>query len=164
MYRLAAGLIGIVLTVSTPSRTARGQQQQGERAPQVTSATRTEVLTFVRGYIDAHNRADATALSDAMSHRADVTSVGDGTITRGWDAIRSETDQITGKEGSFRFDIGTMDVVPLGANYVLVVAPTTATVNTQQGVAQIPGALTLVLEKGRDGWRILNEHYSSKRQ
>ena len=164
MRRLVDVLSGIVLIGLTASSIARGQQQQGERTPQVAPATRSEVQTFVRNYIDAHNRADATALSDAVSHRADVTSVDDGTITRGWDAIRTETDQITGKEGSFRFDVGTMDVVPLGANYVLVVAPTTATVSTQRGVVQMPGAMTLVLEKGRDGWRILNEHYSSKRQ
>ena len=163
MRRLVVVVSGIVFTGFAHSQAARGQQQQGERAPQVAPATRTEVLSFVRGYIDAHNHADATALSDAVSHRADVTSVGDGTITRGWEAIRTETDQITGKEGSFRFDVGTMDVVPLGVNYVLVIAPTTATVNTKQGVVQIPGAMTLVLEKGRDGWRILNEHYSSKR-
>jgi hypothetical protein len=162
MRRLVVVVSGIVIIGFTPSHAARGQQQQGERAPQVAPATRTEVLSFVRGYIDAHNRADATALSDAVSHRADVTSVDDGTITRGWEAIRTATDQITGKEGSFRFDVGTMDVVSLGVNYVLVIAPTTATVNTKQGVVQIPGAMTLVLEKGRDGWRILNEHYSSK--
>jgi uncharacterized protein (TIGR02246 family) len=122
------------------------------------------VQDFVRAYIDAHNRADATALSDAMSHRPDVTSVGDGKITRGWEAIRAETDQVTGKQGTFRFDVGTMDVVPLGATHMLVVAPTTVTLATQQGQRQVSGAMTLVLEKGSDGWKILNEHYSSNLQ
>jgi ketosteroid isomerase-like protein len=143
---------------------ARGQQQQGDRAPSVPPAIKAEVLTFVRSYIDAENRADATALSDAMSRRADVTSVGDGNITRGWDAIRAQTDQITGKQGMFRLDVGTMDVVPLGTSYVLVLAPTTTTVNTQRGAEQLTGEMTLVLEKGKDGWKILNEHYSTKRQ
>ncbi|MFL5614827.1 MAG: YybH family protein [Gemmatimonadaceae bacterium] len=164
MRRTLAAVTGILIAVSAQSHAALSQQQQGERAPQVSMVTRTEILTFVRGYVDAHNRADATALSDAVSHRADVTSVGDGTITRGWDAIRAETDQITGKEGSFRFDVGTMDVVPLGTSYVLVVAPTTVTMSTQQGPTQVAGAFTLVLEKGREGWKVLNEHYSSKRQ
>jgi hypothetical protein len=35
----------------------------GEKAPQVSSTVRTEVLSFVRGYVDAENRADVTALS-----------------------------------------------------------------------------------------------------
>ena len=100
MRRLTVVVSGIVLTVIAPANVARAQQQQGERAPQIAPTTRAEVLTFVRGYIDAHNRADATALSDAVSHRTDVTSVGDGTITRGWDAIRTETDQITGRRGA----------------------------------------------------------------
>lgn len=164
MRRLFAVLMGIFIGLTLPSHSAWGQQQQGDRPPQLSSATRTEVLAFVRGYIDAHNRADATALSDAVSHRADVTSVGDGDITRGWDAIRAETDKITGKEGLFRFDVGTMDAVPLGTGYVLVAAPTAVTVSTQQGPAQIVGAMTVVLEKGKDGWKVLNEHYSSKRQ
>lgn len=164
MRRTVVVLSGILVAVFAPIKQAHSQQQQGERTPQVSAATRNDVLTFVRSYIDAHNRADATALSDAVSHRADVTSVGDGDITHGWDAIRAETDKITGKEGSFRFDVGTMDVVSLGTSYVLVVAPTTLTVNTQRGPEQMVGALTLVLEKGKDGWKILNEHFSSKRQ
>lgn len=125
---------------------------------------RSEVLTFVRGYIDAENRADATALSDAMSRRADVTSVNTGTITRGWEAIRASTDQITGRQGTFRLDVGTMDVMSLGTGYVLIVAPMTITANTQKGPTQVGGALTFVLEKSQDGWRVLNEHYSLKLQ
>jgi ketosteroid isomerase-like protein len=145
-----------------PLQTARSQQQQGEKTPQVSAAVRTEVLAFVRGYIDAENRADATSLSDAMSRRTDVTSVNTGTITRGWEAIRASTDQITGKQGIFREDVGTMDVVSLGTGYVLIVAPMTITLNAQQGQRQFPGAMTLVLEKSQDGWKILNEHYSLK--
>src|SRR5256885_14076935 len=118
MRRLAALLSGILLVALVPLHSLRSQQHQGDRTTQVSAATRSEALAFVRSYIDAHNRADATALSDAMSRRAEVSSVGDGTITRGWDAIRAETDQITGKEGSFRFDVGTMDVVSLGPSYV----------------------------------------------
>jgi ketosteroid isomerase-like protein len=47
---------------------------------------------------------------------------------------------------------------------VTSVTPTTVTVTSQQGQVQIVGAMTLVLEKARDGWKILNEHYSLKRQ
>ena len=163
MRRLLPSL-ALALSCAIIAQTARAQQQQGEKAPQISSTVRTEVLTFVRGYFDAENRADATALSDAMSHRSDVMSLHEGSITRGWDAIRAETDQITGKQGTFRVDVGTMDVVPLGTGYMLVVAPTTVTVTAQQGPVQIGGAMTLVLEKSRDSWKILNEHYSLKRQ
>src|SRR5689334_6839270 len=163
MRRLLSSLALVLLCEIVP-QSARAQQQQGEKAPQIAPAVRTEVLTFVRAYFDAENRADATALSDAMSRRSDVMSLHEGNITRGWEAIRAETDQITGKQGTFRVDIGTMDVVPLGTGYMLIVAPTTVTVSAQQGPVQIGGAMTLVLEKSRDGWKILNEHYSLKRQ
>jgi ketosteroid isomerase-like protein len=164
MRRLIVLLSASLVAVTALSYPARGQQQQGEKAPQVTSAVRNDVLAFVRGYLDAENRADATALSDAISRREDVTSINSGNITRGWAAIRDATDLITGKQGSFRLDAGSMDVVSLGAGYVLVLSPTTLTVNTQRGVQQIGGAMTLVLEKSKDGWKILNEHYSLKPQ
>ena len=160
MRRHSALLAIAIATAFVPSGVALSQQQQGEKTPQVPAAVRTEILTFMRGYIDAQNRADATALSDAMSRRADVSSIQYGTITRGWEAIRSSTDQITGKEGTFRVDVGTMDVVSVGPSYVLVVAPMTITANTQPQPRQLPGAMTLVLEKSQDGWKILNEHYS----
>jgi ketosteroid isomerase-like protein len=161
--RPLSALLALTITALAPLQ-ARSQQQQGERTPQVSTAVRNEVLTFVRGYVDAENRADPTALSDAMSHRADVSSIQYGNITRGWDAIRASTDQITGKQGTFRVDVGTMDVSALGAGYTLIVAPMTITATTQQGPRQLPGALTLVLEKTQDGWKILNEHYSLKLQ
>src|SRR4051812_9786949 len=102
MRRLVVIVSGIVLTVFTQSQAARAQQQQGERAPQVAPATRTEVLSFVRGYIDGHNRADATALSDAVSHRVDVTSVGDGSITRDGMQFAPRPTKSRAKKG-FRF-------------------------------------------------------------
>jgi len=105
MRRLIVVVSEIVLTLFAQPHVAKAQQQQGEPAPQIAPTMRTEVLTFVRGYIDAHNRVHGTALSDAVSHRADVTSVGDGMIIRGWEAIRTQTDQITGKEASFQFDV-----------------------------------------------------------
>jgi ketosteroid isomerase-like protein len=156
MLRMLAALI-LLASVET----ARAQQPQG--APTASSTARAEVQKFVRDYVDAHNRADATSLSEAVSHRAEVTSVNNGVITRGWDAIRAGTDEIAGAQGSFNLAIGTTDVTMLGSSYALVLAPTAITARNQQGqVVQIKGAMTLVLQKGPEGWKILNEHYSSK--
>ena len=127
------------------------------------SAVRTQVQQFVRTYIANHNLADATSLSEAVSRRPEVTSVSDGEITRGWDAIRTATDEIAGMEGRIKVAIGTMDVTLLGTSYALVVAPTTITGQNEQGqTVQIRGAATLVLEKTSEGWKVLNEHYSTK--
>jgi uncharacterized protein (TIGR02246 family) len=157
MFRLVS-TIGL-LTALTGSAVA--QQPQGQSA----SPARAEVQKFVRDYIEAHNRADATSLSDAMSHRNDVTSVNDGNIARGWEAIRAANDEIAGQQGNFNVAIGTMDVTLLGSSYALVLAPTAINARNPQGqVVQVKGAVTLVLQKTEDGWKILNEHYSSRRQ
>ena len=129
---------------------------------QTSTARRAEVVAFVRAYTEANNRADVTAMLDMTSHSPDVSSVAGGEITRGWEAIRKDTDDLVGKEGLFRIDVGSMDVTMLGASNALVVAPVTLTVATQRGPVQITGAMTLVLEKGTNGWLLLNETYSVK--
>jgi uncharacterized protein (TIGR02246 family) len=131
---------------------------------QTPTSKRAEIQRFVRAYIDAHNKADATALMEALKRSADVTSVNDGQITRGWEGIRTQTDELTGREGSFKLAIGTMDVTALGASYALVVAPTTITVATPQGPVEARGAMTLLLERVPGSWKIINEHYSTKAQ
>ena len=50
----------------------------------------------------------------------------------------------------------------LGALYALVTAPTAITVNSQQGLVQLKGAVTLVVQKSPSGWRIIHEHYSTQ--
>lgn len=101
---------------------------------------------------------------EAVKRGPEVTSVTDGQITRGWDAIRTQTDEITGREGTFKVAVGTMDVTMLGSSYALVVAPTTISATTAQGAVEARGAVTLVLEKASGTWKIVNEHYSTKAQ
>lgn len=126
------------------------------------NAVRTELQTFARAYIDAHNRADATALMEMVKRGPAATSVSDGEITRGWDAIRTQTDEIAGLHGAFTIALGTMDVTALGANHSLIVAPITINIATDQGTVQTRGAMTLVLERIQGEWRIINEHYSTR--
>jgi hypothetical protein len=70
MLRITSAL-ALLLVLST---TASTQQPQGQ--PATASGARAEVQKFVNAYIDAHNRADATSLSEAMSRRAEVSSGG----------------------------------------------------------------------------------------
>lgn len=133
-------------------------------APATAAKTRADVQAFVKSYVDAANKADVTALMELFSREQGVTSIGDGDIQRGWDAIRTENDQIVGKEGSYKVSIGSIDVTPLGATYALAVAPYTLTVSTEKGTEQLPSAMTLVLEKSGGKWTIVHEHTSSKAQ
>ena len=164
MYRLVL----VALATLTLGTSAAAQQQQGKRrtpAPRSSAATIRDVQRHVRDYISAYNRADATGLSYAFSRRAEVTSIIDGEITRGYDAIRAMNDEMAGEEvGSFKFAVGTLEVTLLGANYALVVAPTTVTVKEPEGLVQLKGAMSMVLQKTPDGWRLINEHWSTKEQ
>lgn len=152
--RPAAVLLAALLLLAAPDLPA--QPAGAAVSPQA------EIQRLVRDYIAAHNQADATAMMDLVARHPAVTSVSVGEITRGWDAIRAEADEITGQEGRYRLAVGTMDVTLLGGAHALVVAPTTITMVTAQGDVQVRGAMTLVFTKQPQGWRILNEHFSLK--
>jgi len=157
MTRIVLSMLITLLTIPNPARAADTPASTAS-----TATARTEVQAFVKSYVDAVNKADVSAAMEMISRKAGVTSIGDGEIARGWDAIRTDYDQIVGKEGSYKFSIGSIDVTPLGTSYALVVAPYTLTVATQQGDFQLPSAMTLVLLKSGKTWVILHEHMSSK--
>jgi uncharacterized protein (TIGR02246 family) len=161
-------LVLVALATLTLGTSAAAQQQQGKprtSPPRSSAAIIRDVQRHVRDYISAYNRADATGLSYAFSRRADVTSVIDGEITRGYDAIRAMNDEMAGEEvGSFKFAVGTLEVSLLGTSYAFVVAPTTVTVKEPEGLVQLKGAMTMLLQKTPDGWRLINEHWSTKEQ
>jgi uncharacterized protein (TIGR02246 family) len=121
---------------------------------------RDEILQFVKSYIDANNKADATAIMDMTSRKATVSSVEMGTITRGWEGIRSSVDAAIGSTTNDKLTLGVVDVQELGPNYALALAPFSATTSTTQGDLQVRGALTLVLERTAGKWKMLHEHVS----
>ena len=125
-------------------------------------AMRTEVQQVVRAYVDANNKADVTAMMEMMSRAPGVSSVNDGSITRGWDAIRTANDAVVGKVSGYNMAFGSIDVLPVGATTALVVAPVTITVTAGERSSQESGAMTLVLEKSDKSWKIIHEHYSSQ--
>lgn len=131
-------------------------------AQQPSAATvRTEILQAVRAYVDAINKADAATLVEIYSREAGVTSVGDGQITRGWDAIRSTADSIAGAEGKYKVATGSIDVVPLGPGYALALTSTILTVKSGDQEAQLRGAMTLVFKKLGGDWKIIHDHTST---
>jgi uncharacterized protein (TIGR02246 family) len=128
---------------------------------QATGGQRQEVLAFVRAYFDAANRSDMTAYVDMYAQLPDLLMVNDGQITRGWNAVRDEANQMMGTEGAFRISPGVVEVTPLTPDLALAVVPYVLTVNTQQGPQQLRGAMTLVVRKTAQGWRIIHDHTSN---
>ena len=96
------------------------------------------------------------------SQKPGIASIGDGEITRGWDAIRTESDQIVGKEGAYKISLGSIDVMPIGTLGAIAFAPYAVTVATDRGATQLSGAINLVLEKTGGAWKIVHEHTSFK--
>jgi beta-aspartyl-peptidase (threonine type) len=136
----------------------------GACSAQAPDAVRSEVQQFVRSYVDATNKADVTAIMDMFSQNSGTSKIDDGSITRGWEAIRTSNDAMVGKVSGYKMALGSIDVLPLGAANAVATAPVTITTTTDQGSNEAEGAMTLVLEKSPKGWKILHEHYSSQPQ
>ena len=123
---------------------------------------RAEVEAFIKEYIEAVNRLDVAVLMGMTSRKPEVSTISDGQISRGWEEIRADADKVIGMEGTYRFTMGAIDVVPLGASHALAHAPYTVTVGTDRGVVTLPSAMSLVLEKSGGKWLILHDHMSTK--
>jgi uncharacterized protein (TIGR02246 family) len=121
-----------------------------------------EVQDFVRGYAEAVNKGDVTAYTDMYSRRADLLVVNDGEITRGWEALRTSANETLGLEGSYKISVGTIDVVTLGTTRAIAAFPFVITLTTTQGAQRMTAAMTLVVEKGTQGWKIIHDHTSTK--
>jgi uncharacterized protein (TIGR02246 family) len=131
----------------------------GETADTVT----TEVQNFVRTFVEASNKADAKAVMEMYSKKPSIISIDDGKITRGWEAIRSETNEIVGHAGRYKISLGGIEATSLGPAYALAVAPYTMALVTEDGATfQVRGAITLVLEKAAGKWQIIHDHTSSQ--
>ena len=143
------GLICCLVAVGASTVTAAGPE-----------SIRAEAQAFVKQYVDAQNKVDASALMEMISKRAGVTSVSMGEITRGWEAIRAEVDEVVGSEGLFKIAVGSIDVEELGPGFALALAPCTITVTSAQESLQLRGAVSLVLERSGDKWVVFHEHTS----
>ncbi len=127
-----------------------------------TDAGRTQVQEFVKSYIDAQNKVDASVQMEMVSRKPGVSSISMGEIVRGWEAVRADVDKVVGSEGQFKISIGTIDVDLLGTSYALVVAPCTITLHAAGGDVQVRGAISMVLEKSVGKWKVLHEHSSAQ--
>ena len=153
MSRIIGLVSAVMLVVGRPMNLAAQQPSAAN--------VRTEIQQAVRAYVDAINKADAATLVEMYSREAGVTSVGDGQITRGWDAIRSTADSIAGAEGKYKVATGSIDVTPLGSGYALALTSTILTVKSGDQEVQLRGAMTLVFKKIGAEWKIIHDHTST---
>ncbi len=129
---------------------------------QTAPSLRDEVQHFVQEYVKAQNTLNASAIMEMISRTPEGYSVWEDKITRGWDAIRNETEQAVGAKGKLIISIGIVDVESLGKDYALAVTPVVTTLKTNQGDVQIRGAMSLILVKSAGKWKVFHEHTSIK--
>ena len=139
-----------------------GGAAQSDRGGTLSAEAEQDVQATVKAYVDAFNRADVSSVLGFYARNDRVISVADGEITRGWENLRAGVDStLMGLGGAFSVALGSIDVVSLGTQHTLAVAPYTLTLQTQQGPVQARGAMSLVLQRADSGWTIVHDHAST---
>lgn len=121
-----------------------------------------EVQEFVRQYMAATNAWDASKIMELINKDQTVSTITDGNIYRGWDAIRNITDESIAANPQEKITVGTIDVIALSSDSALVVA-SMSTSSLQVGstaMDDVPGALTIIVKRTPAGLRLIHEHYS----
>lgn len=154
MFKVILVLVGILL-LPVPASAAKTPRA---------SASTIQIQAFVKAYADAMNKANVAGMMAMISHKRGVTSVGEGDIDRGWEAIRVGTNEMIGQAGSHKITIGPIEVLSLTPSIAVVVAPIAYAASIEQGGEQSQGALSLVLEKSAGKWLIVHEHESMRAQ
>jgi ketosteroid isomerase-like protein len=105
---------------------------------------------------------DVNAMLAMYEQGPGTVSIGNGQIERGIEAIRKNVDaNLVSSLGRFKFDLGSIEVVPLGYGYALAVTPFVMTENPSAAFSrQIKGVSTLVWKKTSEGWKVIHEHES----
>jgi uncharacterized protein (TIGR02246 family) len=151
LYRAAMYTTVLVCVTST----AHAQARAGA------ATTRAEIQLAVRAYVKSINEMDLSTYAETYSRQPGVTSVGDGTITRGWDQIREAADRHLNLAGKFSFTTGSIDVILLGPGYAMAVMKTIVKAGDPSGPQiQREGAMTLLFQKTEGEWKIIHDHTS----
>jgi len=125
------------------------------------SSVKGEIQVLVKQFSEAA-QTDVNGMLAMYEQSPGTVSIGNGEIQRGIEAIRksADTDLVT-TLGKFKYDLGSIEVTPLGRGYALAVTPFIITENSATPFArQLKGVSTLVWKKTTDGWKVVHEHDS----
>jgi ketosteroid isomerase-like protein len=127
-------------------------------AQQLSAAGDVAIRRHVRELVDATNHNPMATLQKYVQS-AEVTSINDETIVRGWSSLVQQTQGAAA--GSFFLQLGDVSLVGMGSQAALAIAPFTMSYRTADGPVQVPGSMTLAFSWTSDGWKIVHEHYST---
>jgi micrococcal nuclease len=141
LVALCAGLCGSLPAQSAPD-----------------SAIRAEVAR----YVAAVNRGDARALADLYARSGNVSSAGDGEVTRGWSEIRALLSNFLSAVGRITMTADSLTVTPLGDRAAVAVFLYDWAVVREADTTRLRGVMTLVFERQPEGWRVVHDHTSTR--
>jgi uncharacterized protein (TIGR02246 family) len=130
-------------------------------------ATPADVASAARATVEQWRQAYETRAFDALgklyAHEADVVLVLDGQPMIGWAAIETQLKDKLAHAKEIRVRLKDVTVKLLAPSVASAVATMTREVGDGVTTVTENGALTLVLRKDADGWKIVVEHYSYRR-
>lgn len=121
-----------------------------------------EVEAFVRQYAAATRGGNTEKVMVNFSRDAGVVSVGEGKVLRGYDAIKSITDETIAAVSKRPVTVDSVDVTALGPDTALALVSMTITRTIAKRKVGTPSVGTLIVKRTPDGLRIVHEHYSVK--
>ena len=140
---------------------------KAEDTTPVRPATPKEVVNAARGTIEQWRQAyevrSIDALTKLYAHDLDVVLVQDGQGMIGWSSIEAALKDRLARAKEIHVRLKDITVASLGPTAAFATATMTREVGDGVTTVTENGALTLVLRRDADGWRIVAEHYSYKR-
>lgn len=122
-----------------------------------------EIRAEVGRYIKAVNSGNARTLADLYVRTPGVSSVRDGGIARGWSEILKLVEDLHRQAGRITMRVDSVAVAPLGNDAGVAFFPYSWTLGARTGARTLRGAMTLVYERTRQGWRVVHDHTSTLR-
>jgi ketosteroid isomerase-like protein len=120
-----------------------------------------EIQAHVKQFAEAAQN-DVNAMLAMYEPGPSTVSIGNGEIQRGIEAIRKNVDaNLVGSLGRFKYDLGSIEVTPLGTGFAVAVTPFVMTENAGSPFGrQLKGVSTSVWKKTESGWKVIQEHES----
>src|SRR3989442_11872846 len=125
----------------------------------VPAGTQAEIYRFVQTYLEAATKSDLNVLMSMVLNSPSATSVANGELTVGWDAIEKQVEESNRTPLALRVWLtGAPRQFQLAPDAMLVVAPYTLRVANAARSVDLHAVTTLVLVKREGEWRVLHEH------
>jgi ketosteroid isomerase-like protein len=153
-------LVAVFLAAGCPrSKSAPTMTAHEESPAEVVSAAK----ATIEAWRQAYEVKSLDALSKLYAHEADAVMILDGQPLRGWDSMEFMLKDKIGRAKEIHVRLKDIAVRSLAPTIASAVATMTREVGDGVTTVTEAGALTLVLRKDPDGWKIVVEHYSYRR-